>query len=254
MRRRSGRDRHRSKPSENMNRFVDIHHHILYGLDDGPRTYEEMTAMLRLAAAEGIGAIIATPHVTPGLEPVNDALMERRLSEARAYCLDSGLDLRIFPGAEVLYTPTLENLASQGRVPPLAGTRYVLLEFKRRAKFGEIESAVRLLLNGGYIPILAHIERYSCLTRNLPRLKRLKTKCAFLCQMNCAALTGGVFSRWSARRLLRRGLIDFAATDAHNGSTRVCSMCAFHRAVEAFAGEELAKALTARNAEKCFFQ
>ncbi len=235
-----------------MKRFVDIHHHILYGLDDGPGTYEEMAAMLRLAATEGIGVIVATPHVTPGVAPVDYALMASRLSEARAYCVKSGLELQIVPGAEVLFTPALENLVSQGNVPTLAGSRCVLLEFAFDVECAEIESAVRVLLNGGYLPILAHIERYHCFRGRISRLKRLKSRHAVLFQMNCGALTGknGFFSKCHARRLLLEDLIDFAATDAHNTSTRSCDMRTFFRAVEASSGAETAQALTGKNAEE----
>jgi protein-tyrosine phosphatase len=239
-----------------MKRFIDIHHHILYGLDDGPKTYEDMTVMLRMAAAEGIGTIIATPHVTPGLKPIDYVLMGSRLSEAHAYCLKNGLDLQLYPGAEVLFTPALLNLITQGCMPTLAGTRYVLLEFMPRAMYEEIEGAVQLLLNNGYIPILAHVERYRCFTRKISRLKQLKSRYAVLYQINCTALTRRkrFFTDGNFKRLLREGLIDFAATDAHNGSTRICNMRQFYRAVEAFAGKAIAQSLTAGNAENCFFR
>jgi protein-tyrosine phosphatase len=144
----------------------------------------------------------------------------------------------------------LENLVSQGRVPTLAGSRCVLLQFTPRAKFLEIEKAVRLLQKGGYLPILAHIERYRCLTRRLARLKKLKSGCAVLCQMNCEALIRQkrfFFSRY-VRRLLLEGLIDFVSTDAHDTAARACNMRVFFKAADDFAGAPLAEALTSENA------
>ena len=208
--------------------------------------------MLHMAAADGIGTIIATPHVSPGLKPVDSALMQRRISEANAYCLNNGLDLRIYRGAEVLFTPALANVITQRRVPTLMKTRYVLLEFHLDADCREIECAVRLLINGGYIPILAHVERYRYLMGNLRLLKRLKSECAVLCQMNCAALTGCFFTRRCATRLLKEELIDFASTDAHNVFARPCNMKAFHQAAEDLLGAESAESLSAKNAEICF--
>lgn len=233
-------------------RFIDIHHHILYGLDDGPETREEMFSMLRVADAEGIGALIATPHVTPGLAPVNEALAQSRLAEANEYCLNNGLNLRIYPGAEVLYNPALANMISQGQVPALAGTRCVLLEFHARVSYREVESAVRVLQGGGYLPILAHVERYRCFRGKTWRLRRLKAACTVLYQMNCAALTGGngFFQKKNAERLIAEGLIDFAATDAHNGSTRACDMRSFYRAAEKLVGTARAQWLTIHSADR----
>lgn len=235
-----------------MSRFFDLHHHILYGLDDGPGTYDEMTSMLRVAAADGIGTIIATPHVSPGLKHIDSVLIQKRISQANAYCLDNGLDLRIHRGAEVLFTPALLNVITLRRVPTLMATRYVLLEFHLNANCREIEGGIHLLTNGGYIPILAHIERYRYLMENLRLLKQLKTECSVLYQMNCAALTGPLFARRCATRLLKEQLIDFASTDAHNVTTRSCNMKEFYQTVEDLLGVESAESLSSKNAEICF--
>jgi protein-tyrosine phosphatase len=237
-----------------MNQFIDMHHHILYGLDDGPGTFEEMAAMLRAAAADGIGKIIATPHASPGLKPFDDALVVRRVTEANAYCRSMGLDLVVYPGAEVLNSPVLLNLIAQRRVPTLAGSGHVLIEFPESVLFDEIEDAVRLLIGGGYIPILAHVERYSCLIRNhmLP-LKRLKAQYGMLVQMNCRPLVQRkcLAVKRTAKRLLRAVLIDFAATDAHDVNKRTCCMRDSYRAIKAISGAEPALLLTSGNAAKC---
>lgn len=236
-----------------MGRFFDLHHHILYGLDDGPGTYDEMTSMLRMAATDGIGTIIATPHVSPGLKPIDSLLIQKRILQANAYCLDNGLDLRIHRGAEVLFTPALANVITQRRVPTLMTTRYVLLEFHLNANCREIEGGIHLLINGGYIPILAHVERYQYLMGNLRLLKQLKSECSVLYQMNCAALSGRFYTRRFAARLLKEQLIDFASTDAHNATTRSCNMKEFYQAAEDILGVESAESLSAKNAEICFF-
>jgi protein-tyrosine phosphatase len=80
-----------------MDGFVDIHHHLLYGLDDGPAAFHQMAGMLRAAQEDGIAAIIATPHAAPGLRPFDGALMERRVREARAFCRENALALEIYP-------------------------------------------------------------------------------------------------------------------------------------------------------------
>lgn len=74
-----------------MNGFVDIHHHLIYGLDDGPAAFQQMTGMLHAAHEDGIAAIIATPHAAPGVRPFDAALTERHLGEARAGSTWAGL-------------------------------------------------------------------------------------------------------------------------------------------------------------------
>jgi protein-tyrosine phosphatase len=234
-----------------MNGFVDIHHHLLYGLDDGPAAFDQMAGMLRAACADGISAIIATPHASPGVRPFDGALMERRLNEAREYCRENGLDLTIYPGAEVLYTPMLLNIVSGGNIPTLAGTRYVLVEFAPSAGLDAVESAARALVRSGRVPIFAHVERCRFLTARPERMRLLKAQYGVLFQVNCAALLEGGWL--SMGRLLREGLIDFAATNAHDTIVRDCRMSNAYRRLERTAGSDCAKALTGGNAMARFF-
>ena len=234
-----------------MNGFVDIHHHILYGLDDGPAAFNQMADMLHAACADGITAIIATPHAMLGIKPFDSALLERRLSEARAYCRENGLDLQIYPGAEVLYTPMLLNLASGGHLPSLAGTRYVLVEFVPGAGLEAVESAARALVRGGHVPVFAHVERCRFLTARPERMRRMKAEYGVLFLVNCSSLLQG--GQISLSRLLREGLIDFAATDAHDTAVRNCRMSSAYQVLERIAGSDCAKALTRKNAMACFF-
>jgi protein-tyrosine phosphatase len=227
-----------------MNGFVDIHHHLLYGLDDGPAAFPQMADMLRAAHEDGIAAIIATPHAAPGFRPFDGALMERRVREARAYCRENALPLTIYPGAEVLVTPKFLS-APLPSLPTLAGTRYVLVEFAPGAEYGVAEGAVRALMHCGRVPVIAHVERCRFLTTRPERLFRLRGLGA-LFQINCAALLDGGWLNlgW----LIREGLIDFLATDAHDTSARECRMTRAYRTLERVAGSGCAQALTSGNA------
>ena len=229
-----------------MDGFVDIHHHLLYGLDDGPAAFHQMAGMLRAAHEDGIAAIIATPHAAPGFRPFDGALAERRVEEARTYCRENALALEVYPGAEVLVTRQIFS-APLTRVPTLAGTRYMLLEFAPGADYALAERAVRSLMHCGRFPVVAHVERCRFLTARPERLYRLRRMGA-LFQINCAALLdGGWFNLgW----LIREGLIDFAATDAHDTTARECRMRSAYRTLERIAGIRCALKLTSGNARE----
>ncbi len=215
--------------------FVDVHHHLLYGLDaDGPQTREEMTAMIQRAAAEGITVLIATPHVVPGIRFFDAALYQERLAEAREYCESAGICLTILPGAELWYTDFTCSMLQEGRVPALADTRHVLVEFRPDIQFAELEAALRRIAQSGFLPLLAHVERYGCLVRKPSRLQTLKESLPVNFQVNCAALydSQGWLMRRFLRFALRHALVDAIATDAHNTTSRAADMQRAYRWLE----------------------
>lgn len=229
-----------------MTGFADIHHHLLYGLDDGPRRMEETAAMLHRAAAEGITTLVATPHVTPGVQMFDRDAFLARLAEARQYCAAQQLPLTLHAGAELLYTPQAARFLREGRVPTLGDTPYALVEFSPDVRFDALESALVDLLRSGFLPVLAHVERYACLTHHVQRAIRLKQTCEVYYQVNCSAVLGrrGFWADRCVDRLLKAQLVDFVATDAHNTGTRPARMQAAHRALQERVGPEYAAALT----------
>lgn len=199
-----------------MSEFTDIHSHLIYGVDDGAKTREEMEAMLDAAHADGIAFLFATPHVTPGVEPFDQALYEARLEEARAYCRRKGYDMALYPGAEILYTPWMEQYAARRRLPTLAGSDYLLLECVPDIAYAELDAALSFLERAGYVTVLAHVERYKCLRGR--GAYRLRARHDIRYQVNCAAVLGGhgFFADRRVLKWLRAGLIDFVASDSHN--------------------------------------
>lgn len=205
-------------------KFSDIHSHFVYGMDDGAQTAQDMEAMLDAAVADGVGCLIATPHMTPGVHPFNEERFWRHLSEARAYCQVRGYSLRLYGGAEILYTPALEHYISRHDLPTLANSQNVLLEFAPTIPFAEIAAAVDLLERNGYIPILAHVERYKALSGL--NIYRLKEQSSALYQVNCGTVIDGegLFKDMQLRRWFRDELIDYVASDSHNCRLRKTRM------------------------------
>ena len=202
-----------------MRGFTDIHHHLLYGVDDGAQSLQMSLKMAQRAYRGGTRTIIATPHVTPGVEQIDEEKFHKRLEEIHAACRQAGMDLRLLLGAEILYTDMTCRLLSEGRVPTLAGTEYVLVEFMPGVRYDALYKALEGILRAGYLPVVAHMERYACLASSPRRAEMLKKELeGVLFQMNNSTILGGrgFFSDLHTRRFLEEGLIDITASDAHN--------------------------------------
>ena len=201
--------------------FVDIHSHFVYGLDDGARTITEMETMLDAAHADGVVSLFATPHVTPGMKPFDAEKYESHLNQARRYCRDRGYNMQLFSGAEILYTPMLQQYCMEHRLPTLGDSEFVLMEFVPGVKLQELESALTLMKRNGYIPILAHIERYNCLYRGKTAAK-LKERYYVRYQVNANTVLSdqGYFRTRKIRSWFENELVDFIASDAHNVQNR----------------------------------
>lgn len=225
--------------------FTDIHAHFLYGLDDGPKDRSDMEAMLDAANAGGITDLFATPHVTPGIEPFDTALYGERMEEARLYCQQSGYALTLYSGAEILYTPAMEQYALNHRLPTLADSNHVLIEFLPDISYREMEAAAAWLERGGYIPILAHVERYRCLYLR-KHVFSLKEHWDVRYQVNAQTIlsSGGFFRRHILQDWFRSGLVDFVASDAHDCSKRPFLMRKAYATLERLYGRDEAMRLT----------
>ena len=109
--------------------FTDIHSHVIWGVDDGAEQKAETFRMLKEAVADGIGTIICTPHITPGVYEFPEEDFWAHFAEAEDYIRREGLPLKLYAGAELLYTDNTPRMLREGRVPTLAGSNYAMVEF-----------------------------------------------------------------------------------------------------------------------------
>ncbi len=228
--------------------FVDIHHHLIHGVDDGPQDFEHTQRMLIHAAEQGVSQVVATSHATPGREAFPAERYLRHLAQAQEWCDAQGLNLYIHSGCEVLYTDESPRLLSEGQVPTLAQTWVALVEFFPTDSFQRLCQAARALGNEGFTVVMAHVERYQAL-QSLKRVEELREEYDVKMQMNCNTVLshkGFLMNRWT-RRMIENGYIDFVASDAHNTSSRPCSMQACYEELFAKYGEETANALCFEN-------
>ena len=235
--------------------FVDIHHHLIYGVDDGAETFEGTQRMIRQAVENRVHAIITTPHVTPGQVPFDFEKYKAHLEETRAYLRAEHIDLTLYTGSEVLYTPSTVYQLSEGRLPTLAGTRCLLVEFSPDETFKDILKAGLAVAEMGYIPVYAHVERYECLKKP-DQIACLRDESDGLIQVNAGTLLRkhSFFRQRFIRRIFDDGLVDFVATDSHDLPGRDNRMAEAFGWLSAHCGDETAHALTHGNAEKLLAQ
>jgi len=201
--------------------MIDLHCHILPGIDDGAPDLAESLAMARVAVADGITVTACTPHIYPGMYE-NDAVGIRAAISALRIALDqAGIPLQLVEGADVHLTPDLVAGLRSGRIPSLNGSRYFLFEPPHHVAPPRLENVVFDLVSAGYVPILTHPERLSWIDNNYPMFAKLVKGGAWM-QLTAGAITGrfGGRPKYWAERMLDEGLVHIVATDAHRADKR----------------------------------
>lgn len=231
-----------------MRGFTDIHHHLLFGMDDGPDSFKRTVAMLKKAYENGIARIIATPEVLPGVEEFSYRRYIKKLKMVQGYCRKNHVPMEIFGGAEILYTPEALSMLADQKIPTLADTAYVLVEFEPKIQYKEMRKAIRKLCSYGYKPVIAHVERYRCLMHHPDLAYLLKEDYEVYYQVNCSTVlkAKGFFTRRSIWQMLEDEMIDFVASDAHNTRSRRVRMDDAYRVLRRKLGKEYADFLTGR--------
>lgn len=195
---------------------VDIHSHILPGIDDGAKSMQETIEMIDIAVKEGIDAIIATPHYEVGIEPEVLTKYQEVYKEVLQYIESHEIPLQLYHGHEIYYSESIPEILQAGNAHTMCGSRYVLVEFPPGTEYVSIERAVSKLLYAGYWPILAHAERYMSLEKN-GRVEELIRMGVYI-QLNTTAIVGK--EGWQTKRfchqLLKKNLVHVIGTDAHS--------------------------------------
>lgn len=216
--------------------IIDAHAHVLPGIDDGAADLEESIELLRMAAAQGITSVIATPHTSERSTP---ALIKELAMQTEQEIQKDYPDFRVYCGQEIYYHEDMVRRLRAGELLSMADSRYVLVEFSPGVPYGNIYRGIRSLVTAGYLPVLAHMERYLCL-RKEENLKDLESGgCLF--QMNYESLQGNLFHgevRW-CRRQAAAGRIHFLGTDMHRRDFRPPNITDALRWMEKYAEEGL---------------
>lgn len=228
--------------------MIDLHNHILPGMDDGAADLDESLAIARQFLAEGVTRIVATPHVNP-VRDTGPTAEEVRTSVAalREALVHAGIDLEVLPGSEIFLTPEVPELVKRGEVASLGGGSAVLVELPFDRRPAGFEHPLAQLVDAGYQPVLAHPERYAFVQRDPAALDSVVDRGVVL-QLTAPAFLGqyGDLVRRTARQLLRQGCYGLASSDRHHpGPER--SLAVLHKQLSDEAYKELADLLLRTN-------
>ena len=202
--------------------MIDLHCHILPGIDDGPETLKESLEMARIFEQAGYTYVVATPHAVPGTTwmPEPEEIQDR-LGELNQAIAKAGLKLKVLTGMEIALDPNIVDLLDQGKVQPLAGTSYVLIEPPfQRLPLGW-EQSLFALLSKGFMVLLAHPERCAQLATK-PHLCDQLMESGVYFQVNWDSFLGhhGRTTQKMAVYLAAKGHIHCLATDSHDAKNR----------------------------------
>ena len=203
--------------------MIDLHIHILPGMDDGSPDLRESVEMAQLAADCGTRVLVATPHcnMTHMYENTYSADYRRRFLRLQEELEQKEPSLRLLEGMEIFVTGNVVEKLRSGELICLIHTRYPLVEFDFEAEESEITIQLDRLLQGGYTPVLAHPERYRCVNHNLNAVYQWY-RMGVVIQINKSSVLGG-FGRRVQRTvdaILRHRLAAVAASDAHSSEIR----------------------------------
>ncbi|MBS0213856.1 MAG: capsular biosynthesis protein [Proteobacteria bacterium] len=230
---------HFSYGSEDTLKMIDLHCHMLPGIDDGAPDRAVAVAMARCAANDGITHVACTPHIYPGLyDNCRDGIL-RHIEAFRAVLAEEGIDLQLVVGADTHLTPDLLRDIRAGLIPTLNDTRYLLFEPPHHVAPPRLEESVFNLLVAGIVPVVTHPERLSWIESNYETFERLVDAGALM-QITAGSVTGrfGGRPKYWAERMLEDGMVHLLATDAHHVDKRPPLMREARDAAAAIVGDE----------------
>ena len=245
--------------------MIDLHNHILPGLDDGAEVLEESIEMCRISFRDGIRTIVATPHILPGIyennrptilakvQELNEAIKKfgvrssgfgvKNLDTITQLPNDSITELEILPGADIHFSFDLLQRYENGEIVAVNDLgRYLMVEFEFQGIPYKAEEALFQLLTKGIVPIISHPERNFEIGHNPKRYYEM-VRMGCLGQVTAMSLTGefGPEIRQIAEKLIKKRLLHIIASDAHSTGRRPPILSSGVKAAEKIVGKKEAQ-------------
>lgn len=234
-----------------MQGFTDIHTHIIPGVDDGADSREVSLEMLEIAWRDGIRQIILTPHNKPMRHNISPESMQKKIEIIKQEAAALGMNFTFWLGNEFYYRSDLSEVLDAGKGCTMAGSSYVLVEFGPMDEFEYIRNGVYQIQASGYRPIVAHVERYQCMLSTPLRVEELKDMGAYI-QVNAGSIIGqyGFGTKRMTKGLLKDGIVDFVASDAHDTQKRSPKLSECAKYISKKFGEDYMQKLFFENPKK----
>jgi len=228
--------------------MIDLHSHLLPGIDDGAKSIEMSLQMARLAVDDGISVMACTPHMMPGVYDNSSGDVLALVGRMKRELEQAGIGLQIVPGADVHVVPDLVSRLDSGQVLPIGRSRYFLLEPPHHVVPPGLLKLVRDLLAAGWTPVLTHPERLTWIENGYDLICQIDEAGAAM-QITAGSLTGrfGDRPQYWAKLMLEEGRVDILASDAHDPRRRPPKMSEARAVVAEMLGPEAARTMTLDN-------
>ncbi len=219
--------------------MIDLHCHLLPGIDDGPSELAASLAMARIAADDGIRTIACTPHIYPGLFENDSAGIVARVRDLQHRLQAEGIALELVVGADAHLTPELLGRLQAGTAPTLAGGRYFLLEPPHTVAPPRFAEAVFDFTSAGFVPVITHPERLTWIRQHYAAFAAMVRSGAWM-QVTAGSLCGrfGKEAQYIGQKMLDDGFVHILATDAHDPRRRRPLLAEGRRAAEKRVGAD----------------
>ena len=214
--------------------MFDIHCHILPAVDDGSGNMSDSIEMAQLAAESGTKGIVATPHCNiPGMfDNYWSNELENKVRSLQIELKEKGIPVTIYSGQEVFLSRHFDERLKNREFITLNNSRYMLVELDFMIDEVSAVSKLKHLAAEGYVPIVAHPERYGFVIENPSVIKKIRSS-GCLVQINCGSILGdfGGYIKKTADIIIRNSLADFIASDAHSQYSRTPVLSDVHELI-----------------------
>ena len=224
--------------------MIDLHCHILPGIDDGATDLSVSIAMAQAFVADGVSVVACTPHILPGLYLNSGPQIRKATAQLQGALEQQSIPLKLVSGADNHITPSFVAELRAGHLLSLADSRYVLVEPPHHVAPPRLEDLFFELLLAGYVPVLTHPERLTWINSHYEVIQHL-AKAGVWMQLTAGSLTGafGRNARYWSERMLDEGLAHILATDAHDMNRRPPNLSEGREFASRRVGEEEAEHL-----------
>lgn len=222
--------------------MIDIHNHMLPGLDDGPKDWEESLAMARMAVEDGIREVVCTPHWQSGVYANTRSVIQERLESFQKKLGEHEIPLEVHPGSELHIDVALLEKINKGELCTLNDSgHYAMIELPKEILPQKMEDFFWSFLNEKITPVLAHTEKYLFLLQE-PSILYDWIRMGILTQITASSLVGRYGPEWErfALKLLEHGMVHMIATDAHGRKIRRPKMDSARKVAEQVLGKDMA--------------
>ncbi|MDF2699690.1 MAG: exopolysaccharide biosynthesis protein [Haloplasmataceae bacterium] len=233
-------------------KLIDIHNHILNGIDDGAKTSEDTLKMLQMAYETGIEKLIFTPHFKEGICENDIHIVNTKFNEAKKIIEDHHINLEVYSGCEIFLTRNSLDLLNQNTIPTLNNSKNILVETHRSNIYltYDFDDEIYNLAVDGYHVIIAHPERYQFVHEDINKVFEY-IKEGYMIQINVTSLYDSSLETYKiAKKLLDHNLVHFIASDAHDLVKRTPNLSMGYKMISQKYGEKRANDLFYNNQVK----